>query len=215
MMIAAVVFETIVVFGLFSHRSWIRWIALATAISFHLVSIQQVGPYYPLIALGLLSIFPLVWNSPETIEKRWLPQHSTYLVILIVLQLVPRLFPGDSALTGQARMLAFNMIDADVVCENQFLLSYKDSRLEERSLDALNITKRVRCDPLRYINEAKRICAEKRLDPTFLDLDVSLIAKRTTGETFVQTLRLAGACSNPPEYKIFGKNEWIPSGVLQ
>jgi hypothetical protein len=76
---------------------------------------------------ALLAIFPLsrlFSADPERpsfvrLEGR-LEARSTYALLagFSLLQLVPYAFPGDSAITGQGRLFALHMFDAQVVCES-------------------------------------------------------------------------------------------------
>ena len=123
-----VVLETILVFGLLARRPWIFWATLAQLALFHVMSWPIVGFFYPSLMFSILGIFALSRIfSAEPEERpslarieRGLERRSTYALLagFSLLQVVPYAFPGDSAITGEGRLFALHMFDAQVVCES-------------------------------------------------------------------------------------------------
>ena len=85
---------------------------------------------------------------------------------ILVLQIVPYAFPGDSAITGQGRLFALHMFDAQVVCESH--VTFHDGQGGTR-----RVTGRDRgcgahrsCDPIVHLNIARALCRQVRLEST-------------------------------------------------
>ncbi len=147
-----VVLEVVLVWGLFSRRAWLFWATFAQLVLFQIVSWQRVGFYYPLMMLALLAIYPMARPSDGNAvlplrfaRGREAPAATAFLLTVCLLQLVPLLFPGESAVTGEGRMFALHMFDAAVRCEASVDLQLPDGSRQRHWLQpAVVVT-----DPLR------------------------------------------------------------------
>lgn len=190
---AYVVFlELFGVFGLFGPR-WLRWLTLGQLGLFHLLSYGVVGFYYPLLTVGLLSIFPLCWTlaAPERTEpsRPWIP--AFVALGFAALQLLPRLAPGDPALTGRGHLLSLHMFDAKVVCEGHLLVTTTDGQVQRVPLPTDQGPDRMRCDPVIHRGIARHTCSR----PDVRDLDLRLSSRRSTSTELVPVLTEDRFCS--------------------
>jgi hypothetical protein len=73
--------------------------------------------------------------------------------------MIPRAFPGDSAVTGEGRVFPLHMFDALVECEATITYHLADGRTRADPLDETKRTPhRSRCDPMIYFDMAKNEC---------------------------------------------------------
>ena len=214
-----VTLEMGMIWGVYSRRPWVFWGVVAQLALFHYTSWPIVGFWYPTLMACLLSILPLarLLSAPEAAAgvASFRPQRAFALaavlaVIFAAFQLLPRTFPGDTAVTGEGRMFALHMFDARVECDAA--LTYHGSggdRVEVRQ-ETKKLPHRSRCDPLIYYaiarNECSRLAASNVTDR---DFDVSLRSKRNSSVAYTQVLDLRNFCATQPRYKLFRHNEWI------
>lgn len=134
-----VVLELVLVWGCLSRRRSIFWVTLLQLALFEVASVPIVGLFYPLLMAGLLTLFWLSRPGPEALraapsaESRvdrsllWVGPGLAALkkagagawalwLFFSLLQAVPRLFPGDTAITGEGRLFALHLFDAKVEC---------------------------------------------------------------------------------------------------
>jgi hypothetical protein len=209
-----VLLELVLVFGLLAKNPRIRWLTLSQFVVFHAYSWHVVGFFYPLVMFCLLSLFPLLWLE----ERRAETAHGaldalvsgrcgklTYaaLGVYALAQAAPAFFPGDSAITGEGRVFAINMMDARVECD-PFAVLRTGSTLREVSDLHPTVGIRIRCDPVRYLSVAKNLCRE-----TKGELDTYLLARRTTDATTTNVFALEDLCAAPKEFASFAHNDWI------
>ena len=213
-----VVLETILVFGLLARRPWVFWATLAQLALFHVMSWPIVGFFYPSLMFALLAIFPLARIfSIEADERpslarieRGLERRSTYALLagFSLLQVVPYAFPGDSVITGEGRLFALHMFDAQVVCESQVALH--DGRGGTRRVKVVTAgTARVRCDPIVHFNIARAFCREGAASSGWTDLDLSLRSRRLTEATLRPVVQIDRFCEANPTYDLWRHNAWI------
>jgi hypothetical protein len=200
---AVVVLELGVVWGLLaSERRWQRR-ALGLLGAFHAASWAIVGYFYPLVMAALLAA---VWRCREGEPGLLTPrlEASTWLLAgtLSLLQCVPRLLPGDTALTGEGRWMALHMFDARVRC--RATLRGAGGEREVVLPDPL----RIHCDPIVVTARAQALCAERgwTADPS---VALTLDARRAGGDRDRRVLELPGFCVQPPRYQWLGHNRWI------
>jgi hypothetical protein len=212
-----IVLECVLVFGLFSRRRWLFWGTLGQLLLFHVMSYRITGFYYPSLMVGLLSIFPLsrtmgdhadhpslaaLWTGREA-----LPTYA-FLTGFSILQLVPHMFPGDSAITGEGRLFALHMFDARVVCEAHVTLH--DGQGGSRRLRvAARAPTRVRCDPIVYLSVARALCRQGAEHGRWRDLDLSLRSRRASDAALKPVVELDGFCQRSVSYDVWRPNPWI------
>jgi hypothetical protein len=162
--------------------------------------------------LGLLSIFPLcrvMGGEGGSLFSAggWRPGLG-WVAAFSALQLMPYLFPGDTALTGEGRLFALHMFDAKIECRGAAII-----RRSDRPPEVVNLVEplvpRIRCDPIVYLSRAKSICERVRHTPGFVDLDLKLESKRTSDALPVPVIDVAGLCARWPSYSLLRPNDWI------
>jgi hypothetical protein len=204
------VLELVLVWGLLSTDRRIRWVVYGQLVLFHLVSWKVVGFFYPLLMLGLTSVFPLIWVlCPEdtlTWKRLWgereLRQDALAVGgLLSAFQLVPRLFPGDTAITGEGRLFAVHMFDAKVECAGGATVG--GSMTVE--LIAREEAVRMRCDPIVLRANIQHLCRKVR----GARVDVAIDAKRSADEHMQPLIHVDDACHQRLAYSVLHHNAWI------
>lgn len=215
------VLELALVWGLFAPWAWVRWMVYAQLVVFHAVSWSIVGYFYPLLMLGLTSIFPLVWIAApeETLTWRSLRADASgrrevlaLAGVFSLFQLVPCLYPGDTALTGEGRLFALHMFDARVACEGGALLTAADGQKARAELINPQLDVRTRCDPVVLIAEAQRLCtllAAQAEPARIARVDVLVDAKRSSDPVMQPLVRARDVCNHPVRYSPWRHNDWI------
>jgi hypothetical protein len=193
--IYVVVLEIVLVWGLFGTRHRVRYAVLAQLALFHLVSWPVVGWFYPLEMLGLLSIFVLGEPTSVRALKGALP----FLVPFALAQVVPAFFRGDAALTGEGRIFALHMFDAQVSCTGGAVVDGRTIPLVAEGSDV-----RSRCDPIILLAHAKMLCRSPRGR-----IDVAVDAKKASDATMRPLVRIEDVCASAPSYSVFRENPWI------
>jgi hypothetical protein len=220
-----VVLELVIVWGLLTHRRGWFWAVFAQVLVFHVFSWNVVGYFYPILMFALLTIFPLCrWAEPPATSAasptllrdlvRGRAAVSVYVAaaVLSLLQVVPHLYPGDIALTGEGRLYALNMFDARVQCEAFAELRHQDGSTSRESL-LLFGEARTRCDPIMVRAAALMLCNRRdRGELDFVDLDMKLSARRATDPAMQTLVDLRDVCADPPRYDPFFHNDWIMTG---
>ncbi|TFH31573.1 MAG: hypothetical protein E4H00_03235 [Myxococcales bacterium] len=220
--IYVVVLELVIVWGLLTHRRGWFWAAFAQVLVFHVFSWNVVGYFYPVLMFGLLTIFPLCqWVPPpagstasptllrDLVRGRAAVSVYVAATALSVLQLIPHLYPGDIALTGEGRLYALNMFDAKMRCDAFAELRNRDGSTSRESL-LLSTEPRTRCDPIMVRAAALMLCARRdRGELDFVDLDMVLSTRRFTDPVMHTLIDLHDVCANPPRYDPFFHNDWI------
>jgi len=220
-----VVMEMVLIWGIYSRRNWVFWGTLGQLAFFHYTSWPIVGFWYPCLMFCLLAILPLarILNPREEwIPRFWQPQPGRRVAFALVLlfgalQMVPRAFPGDTAITGEGRMFALHMFDAIVECDATFVYHSRDGsdRIEYRP-EATKLPHRARCDPLIYYATARNECARisdgrpsSAADAGAIDFDVRLRSRRNSSGAYTQVLDVRDFCQADPQYAVWRHNAWI------
>ncbi len=212
-----IVLESVLVFGLFSRRRWVFWGTLGQLLLFHVISYPIVGFYYPVLMTALLSVFPLARlvggesEGPSLVALgRGLEPVPTYALLagFSALQLVPHLFPGDPAITGEGRLFALHMFDAQVVCEAHVTV-HDDQGGSQRVKIVPRVPARVRCDPIVYLSIARALCRQGKEQGRWTDLDLSLRSRRITETVSRPVIELDGFCRRSVNYDLWRPNPWI------
>lgn len=203
------VLELALVWGLFSSDQRIRWAVYGQLVLFHIVSWKVVGFFYPLLMLGLTSVFPLVWLlCPEDaltwrrlFSERELRQDALAVGgILSAFQLVPRLFPGDTAITGEGRLFGVHMFDAKVECAGGATVGPMKVELIAQA-EAI----RMRCDPIVLRANIQHLCRKVR----GARVDVAIDAKRSTDAQLRPLIHVDDVCHQRLGYSVLHHNAWI------
>ena|SRR5436190_2731661 len=205
-----VLLETTLVFGIYARRSWIFWGTLAQLAAFHVVSWPIVGFWYPLLMFCLLAIVPLarLLPRPERDPSGVRVLQTAALISLAALQFVPRLFPGDSAITGEGRVFALHMFDALIECDASMTYRFDDGTARTVMLEQTKrLPHRSRCDPIVYFDLAKNAC--RALPPHVGDFDLALRSKHSIEPGYHDVIAVSGFCGTDPHYDMWRHNAWI------
>ena len=209
--------ETTLIFGLYARRRWIFYGTLAQLAAFHIFSWPIVGFWYPTLMFCLLSVLPMTrllhppgewvtFSSLRDLGRRRL--NLAVLAVFALLQMVPRVFPGDSALTGEGRVFALHMFDALVVCEAKLTYHLADGSTREDFLpETERLPHRSRCDPIVFFDLATNSCRQHL--PGVVDLDLSLESKHSSEAHYHPTIDVKGFCTARPTYDMWRHNAWI------
>jgi hypothetical protein len=220
-----IVLELVVSWGLLARRGWIFWGALGQLVVFHVFSWPVVGFFYPLLMFAILSIYPMARVMPPPARssdpvdaglftslwrgrERW-PTYAT-AALFSFLQLTPYAFPGDHALTGEGRLYALHMFDAQPVCTGYAELHHADGTTTRRDLK-LRLDTRIACDPVVFWNRARTLCRERGTDRlgALRDLDLFLWVRRATQSELRPVIAVEGFCGRDVRYNPFWHNAWI------
>jgi hypothetical protein len=213
------VLETVLFVGLWARRRWIFWPVLAQFVLFHLMSFSIVGWFYPLLMFAILAIFPLERirapnegaGAPAWLPRGVPPAAWAWAAGFSALQLVPYLFPGDPALTGEGRLFSLNMFDAKVECLAHAVLRLRSGETRDVQLWR-PLAQRIQCDPLVYYSRAHLLCERHRGRADFADLDLELLSKKASEQGFRPVVQVANFCQAQIRYSLFHPNAWIRKG---
>jgi hypothetical protein len=78
-------------------------------------------------AFGLSKLLSLFRGREPTIM-------CATLALFSILQVIPYAFPGDTAITGEGRIFALHIFDAQVVCNSNIVVRRKDGTLSRLNL---------------------------------------------------------------------------------
>lgn len=204
--------ELVVVWGLLSRRPWVVLSVVAQLVLFHLVSLSQVGWFYPTLMMAIDSIVILGMLAPEAENGR----SSSYLgsgrgwpafACFGLLQLVPRLFPGDSVLTGEGRIFALHMFEARQQCKVSVRVHGEKGGAEPISILRKNLPPRLVCDPIVYYGTVRNMCRQGAYGGGAIDLVME--AKRATDSFFRKIIDAKDFCNTVKEYRTIWHNPWL------
>ena len=213
---SSVIFLELFIAPLLLLKHKIKYLAFGSFCLFHLVSYYWVGYFYPANCFALLSIFPLIWfldkdhrNFIKQVAKMKIPLSLIIVFTLFIAsQMLPKLYKGDEAVTGEGRAWTLNMYDARVSCYSYMKVRYKN-RTEEFSRDSNWLAIRIGCDPYVYYSDAKKACLWAKKDSDFIDIDFHLSSKRKSDMEWNSIVTIQNFCSKDIDYKFLRGNEWI------
>jgi hypothetical protein len=170
-----------------------------------------------MLMLCLLSILPMtrLFDPPsEWVTFSWTPSRTRGLLNAVVLgsfallQMVPRAFPGDTAVTGEGRVFALHMFDALIECDAKLTYHFADGTAHDDALEETSrLPHRSRCDPIIFFDIAKNNC--RRRLPGVVDLDLSLRSRHSADPEYHQTIDIRNFCATNPTYDMWRHNTWI------
>ena len=192
-------------------KTRLKILAFSAFLVFHTASWYFVGYYYPLIMYSLISIFPIKWvfhNNAKIASPKILIPGIISIVIFILLQIIPISIKGDESLTGEGRLFALNMFDANTDCSSQTVLKFKNSTIESNfSKNWLAV--RIHCDPYIYFNRTQKLCRFYKKREDFIDIDLILLSKIKTSLNYTKVIDEKNFCSKNLSYSTWRKNKWI------
>lgn len=215
----AVVLELVIAPGLLARNRWLFAATFAQLLLFHAFSWAIVGYFYPCVMGCLLTIHFLSRRfegeaglAPLSMAfgsgRR--PASIAFLALFAGAMAIPKLIPGDSALTKEGRSFALNMYDAYTYCYSSTIARFKN-RLVELSLESREFWRspRFHCDPYLYFSRARSFCPYFRDDPDFLEIDLMMISKLSSDAQFRPLLRIRDLCGSGLDYRSWRANTWI------
>ncbi len=211
-----VVLEMLLIWGVYARRNWLFWATIAQLILFHVFSWPVVGFYYPLLMFGLLSLFVLErvlepagsWVTIRNLAGHRLPA-AALLGGFAALQMVPYTFPGDTALTGEGRLFALHMFDAQVECEAKATIHFANGTDKEVPAKMKGLPKRIECDPVVYFSFAREQCKRVARSLEMKDFDLHLRSRRTSDPEFKDVINVKNYCAAGLTYDMWRPNGWI------
>ena len=212
------VLEMVLIWGLFAPSPRWRWAVYVQLLVFHAVSWKVVGYFYPLLMFGLTAIYPLVWlRAPDEAltlaclrtDRGARTAVGAVAAVFSAFQLVPHLFPGDTAVTGEGRLFSLHMFDARVECSGGATIRTASGAAAHADLINERTDARTRCDPIVLVAEAGRLCRALDGKSDHPRLDVAIDAKRTTDERATPLIHVDDFCRQNIAYSMWHHNDWI------
>lgn len=196
-----IILETLLIWGLLLPRTnKFFWFTFSQVVIFHLFSLPIVNWFYPVIMACLLSIF-FLRHEQSSPPKSFLALAA--LSLFWFTQLAPYGIKGDTALSGDGRFLAFNMMDARSMC--------RISMIGKRNMDRVEISRppvrlpvRMWCHSLVFYNWAREICRSNQWD----NIDFIVSSKRSTDFDWKQTMRAVDFCTDSRRYTLLSPQPW-------
>jgi hypothetical protein len=216
-----VVLEMGLLWGLFAsspRARWARWAIYGQLLVFHAVSWSVVGWYYPLLMAGITAIYPLVWVfAPDQMltwshlraDRALRNTTASLVVVFSALQLMPRAFPGDTAITGEGRLFALHMFDARVECEGGANVSTASGQHAHVAVINERLEQRMRCDPIVLSQTAQRLCRQLEGRPDSPRVDVVVEARRASDPHMQPLIHVDDFCRRDVSYSLWHHNAWI------
>lgn len=171
-------------------------------IAFHLYSGLLVGYHYPATVLPMVVILfgPLYSHTKAPFDKRALAGW-VLLALLVVVQLISNVIPGDEKLTLEGNYYGLYMFEANHQCVSTERITYADgstSNVRSESYSA-----RARCDPYHYWFRIHTQCTRNTaIASVAWTFDHSI-----NGGPFLRIVDVPNACELT--YRPFSHNAWI------
>lgn len=176
---------------------------LAFFVLFHLYSGILVGYRYPATVLPVLFIVfgPLYQKLRVPFDRRSIIGWSL-IALMLCLQFVPRVIPGDEKLTLEGNYYGLYMFESNHQCRWVARIHTEDGVAEEVVRESVNA--RYRCDPYAVFFSLKSICQRHEGEVTRIEwtFDHSI-----NGNPFLRIVDVQDACAL--SYRPFAHNAWI------
>lgn len=201
LMLFVIVLELIMVPILIFIRKWTYawWFIFGNLIIFHIISWHLVGFFYPCIMFCLLAFYILCDPLPTSWPR---PAALVFLALVALPQLARTFFPGIGY-DGKARLLSLNMLDTMPKCSSHYVIRTSE-KIVFTSLETETIAPRIRCDPILFIAELKRLCALKNSDGSF-EIDLFVEIKNAVSDKFTKMIDIRNACSKNVYINLLGE----------
>lgn len=193
--------EMIGAWFLMSRRPYAQRLALIFFVTFHLYSGLLVEYRYPATVLPTLLILfgPMYRYTPVAWDFRSIAGW-TLVLLMCVLQFVPRLIPGDEKLTMEGNRFGLYMFEANHQCVSVAHIYKGNGEVREDRRESASA--RARCDPYRYWFRVKQTCQRHDVDHIAWTFDHSV-----NGGPFLRIVDVEDACAL--SYRPLGRNLWI------
>ena len=212
-----VVLEMVMVWFVLARSRPIALLALAQLVLFHVQSLTQIHWFFPVLMTTVLAIltFNILADHSRHVSLATLvagrAPRAVYVLLAFfsAMQLLPHLYRGDPALTGQGRLFSVYMFQAQQVCDVTGTVFYDDREPEAFDLQIRDLETRVRCDPIVYYSRARNLCRSGAARPQFRDLALRMTVRRTTERHFRTVIDEPRFCSEVTSYSLFRNNPWL------
>ncbi|MEM9336689.1 MAG: hypothetical protein AAGA35_02440 [Patescibacteria group bacterium] len=200
-----IMMEMVGAWFLLSRNLLYQRLALFFFIFFHLYSSILVGWHYPSIVLPMVLLLfgPLYRYTVPPIDRAAI---TGWLVaaLLLCMQFIPVMIPGDEKLTLEGNKYGLYMFEANHQCQSEVVVTYHNDSTLILNNDSNNAPHR--CDPYDYwFDITRQLCEGDSLVKTVQwRFDHSI-----NGEPFLRIVDETNICER--EYKPFSRNEWIKS----
>ena len=170
-------------------------------IAFHLYSGLLVGYRYPATVLPMLIILFGPWYryTPPPFDKKslfgWM-----LIVLMLVLQLIPKFIPGDEKMTLEGNKYGLYMFESNHQCVSTATI-YLENGMTATLTDE-SVVARARCDPYRYWFRLRASCDLPDIEHIAWTFDHSI-----NGGPFYRIVDVPDACTLT--YAPFEHNAWI------
>ncbi|HRK06712.1 MAG TPA: hypothetical protein PLZ57_02990 [Pseudobdellovibrionaceae bacterium] len=207
---------------------WRFWSILGILFVFHLVSIESVGFFYPIVMAALLSCFlwtkldwPIFWASSShaqpvlkrfsllNLAKSWRASGGEVKLAWIVsgvfvgVQFLPALISARNDLSGEGRLIASSMVHNRTECRG-FMRAQWGVHEAQIPMPVMQLPIRIWCDPLVFYNHARQMCREQNPDR----LDWYLLSRNTSEAEYQLIVQARDFCRDPRRYPWLGKLPW-------
>jgi hypothetical protein len=211
-----VVLELGVSWLLLARSAFLRLTALVQLALFHIESFSQISWFYPLLMATILSWFAidLMGRSRQNGSTRSQSQGAilgTYIVCgcFSICQLVPYIYAGDKALTGQGRLLALHMFEARQSCVVTAVIHRGDAEVQTIDVTMRNLPPRSICDPVIYYSRIRNLCRSRQDGSSVTDVDWTMRSRRGTDVELTTVVDVQSFCGNDYRYSLVGTNSWM------
>ncbi len=208
-----IVLEIGISFLLLSSRRHLQKVSLIQFFIFHIYSIQIVGLFYPAVMFCVLSIFIFMFKtdtpSPRLSDIWSYRPHRFLIGAFILAQIYPMLLSGNSALTGEGRLVSLNMFDARAVCRHSFVINKGVGHYVQMQINLENVGTRIRCEPYLYLEFARRLCEYNRKNNDAASVSLFLQTRLSSESNFHPTVKLDDICKSSPSFNPLWSNPWI------
>lgn len=207
-----IVLELVLVYGLLARRKLLFWPALAQFLLFQVSSFWVIGWFYPVLMFLILALFPLNRLIPEKRSMSSATERRGAIVVaglFSVCQLIPALYSGEAAVTGEGRMFALYMFDAPITCTSWRMLHAPDGTSVKIVVRPHFVHARIACDPLIYYQLARNECDEYARRGVSIDFDLMLDSKKSSWPSYRRVVQIPAFCGSGVSYRVWSHNVWI------
>ena len=218
--IYVIVLEFALIWGLYFRNRWIFWATVFQIVVFHLMSVSDVGSYYPLLMTVMLSIFLIDRaEDPETTTRQFkgsfkapiatLGRRGTFWTAFFIFnQVWPKFTPGELVMTAEGRNFGIYMFEPTVICQSTLSWVNAQGKKTEEFLSVPFGNFRDQCDPMTHQALVRNYCKPdgKNRDQT---LTWTMRSRRESAHELQTVVEIQDFCNHDPGYRLFGHNPWI------
>ncbi|MBY0315828.1 MAG: PQQ-binding-like beta-propeller repeat protein [Bdellovibrionales bacterium] len=209
LLIGVIILEIGLIWGLLLPSRKVALGVFAILVVFHLCSTFYIQLYYPTIMLLLLTFIPL-----GLIYEKWTDIHikdflnfrfGILVSIFLISQLNPYLSAGDTAITGEGRLTALNMIDIKPHCVAPLIYQEGENSWQEVDLAQNHRAVRVTCDPAYFVSQIQDFCSKNPSQKALF----GLLTRRPSQSEYQPVFWMTEACQQAFKYSVWGRNSFV------